>query len=181
MSKIKMKYAKAFFSNLFIFLLFLAEIGSSHPFFSPARSAGCARSADTIRSIACIRKSGLRVNSGTAVFLQGAVRSIPYDIETNKNLENLNNRVLSIREAFHAYRQSRRIGHSVFSFFEILKLFFTMWIRCIRVFFLLGTAFTYSLKFIIRYIHYKNGEKIKRFLSNHVSVFDFRRDKLYRN
>ncbi len=157
---------KRAFSYFFIFLLFMAELFSVPNGGAFAESGGKTSVLDTI--------SCGQVSCGSeAAFTAGIRCSGHDDLEINRNLETISGRNLSVKEGSYSYKQNRHVSFGDSSVFVASALLFALWFYRQRIFIVLGACFSFSLRFIIKYIHHKNGEKIEKFLSDRYFAYQY--------
>lgn len=143
---------------MFMMLLLVAEVFSA---FGDGSAAKINENKDTVYTISFRQSNGTK----EAVYTAGFHHSGRDDIEINRNFETINNRILAVRGKFHSYKHNRRFCQDDGVFFRFSSLLLALWFYLLRIFIVWGAAVSFSLRFIIKYIYHKNGEKIDRFLS----------------
>ncbi|MBR1742065.1 MAG: hypothetical protein IJ733_09410 [Lachnospiraceae bacterium] len=150
-------FYKRTFPYLFIFLLFMAEIFSVPNGNNPVKKQS--RILYTI-------SSGRPDDDSQTVLTAGIRSSTRDDIEIGRSIEKIDRRIHIVKGKSYSYKQNRRIGqenHIISGFSGVILRLLFYWMR---TFIILGISVFFSLWFIIKYIHHKNGEKIDVFLSD---------------
>lgn len=153
------KNNKGKFIYFFMILLFLTEIFSSQNFgFQKMEPEGGIP----------VLLSGQVQTRESAVFIKRHHSAFQYDIDINRNLVNIGIKLSTVRGEARSFKTIRRIGKTFYVFLKNTVLYAAFWFRSFSIFLLVGIGLTHGLRCIIEYIYYKNGEKMKRFLSYHL-------------